>query len=110
MKKESQCTLRYARTSWRKAGQVVDLVRGKRADKALEILAFTNKTAMPMVAKLIKSCMAHFGKHVTPIEFVISEIYVGQGPSMKRFRPGAMGRAAMFRKKTCHITLKLTKI
>ena len=98
----------YVRTSWRKAGLVLDLIRGKRADKAIGILTFTNKAVTPEILKAVKSGISNLKEDANNV--VIKEAYVGQGPAMKRFRPGAMGRSAMYKKKTCHVTLKLERL
>ncbi|MCP4482645.1 MAG: 50S ribosomal protein L22 [bacterium] len=98
----------YVRTSWRKAGQVLDLIRGKRADKAIGILTFTNKAVSPEILKAVKSGVDNLKQE--PSNVIVKEAYVGQGPSMKRFRPGPMGRSALYKKKTCHVTLKLESL
>ena len=98
----------YVRTSWRKAGQVLDLIRGKRADKAIGILTFTNKAVTPDILKAVKSGISNLKEEAENV--LIKEAYVGQGPTMKRFRPGPMGRSSLYRKKTCHVTLKLQRL
>jgi large subunit ribosomal protein L22 len=110
MKNESKVKASYVRVSARKAGQVLDLIKGKRVDKALAILHFLNKSATPSINKLVKSCVANFGKNSNTNEFLVKEAYVGQGPALKRMRPGPMGRGMMYKRKTCHITITLARI
>jgi len=100
--------LNNLRTSWRKAGQVIDIIRGKRVDMAIGILKFTKKYVSLNLLKLINSGVSNL--NIGSKNLIIKEIYVGQGSVMKRFRPGPQGRAMMYRKKTCSVTLKLEKI
>jgi len=100
--------LKYLKTSWRKAGQLLDLIRGKRADNAIGILTFANKVVAPEILKAINSGITNLKE--TSVNVVIKEAYVAQGATTKRLRPGPMGRASMYRKKTCSVTLKLERI
>lgn len=98
---------RYARVAPRKVRLVTDLVRGMPVSRALEVLAFTEKSSASTVAKLISSAVANARRNdsVDVDELKISEIYVNQGPMLKRFLPRAMGRATKVQKKTSHITV-----
>lgn len=106
---EARAIVRYVRIAPRKAQQVVDLVRGKKIDEALAILKYTPKAAAPIVEKLVKSAVANAENNngMDVERLYISEIYANQGPTMKRFRPRAMGRATTIRKRTSHIEVVL---
>jgi large subunit ribosomal protein L22 len=110
MKNESKVKASYVRVSARKVGQVLDLIKGKKVSQALAILQFLNKAATPSISKLLKSCVANFGKNSDINGLIVKEAYVGQGPALKRMRPGPMGRGMMYKRKTCHITIRVAKI
>jgi large subunit ribosomal protein L22 len=103
---------RYVRIAPRKARLVVDLVRGKRVDQAIGILEFTPRAASKVVANLLKSAVANAsqkeGMDINNLK--VKLIFVDQGPTMKRFQPRAMGRAAGIKKRTSHITVVLEEI
>jgi large subunit ribosomal protein L22 len=100
---------KFVRTAPRKARMVTELVKGKGVGEALNILAFTKKAPAKIVAKLLKSAVANADqvKSVDIDQLFIKRISVDQGPTMKRFRPRAMGRATMIRKRMSHITVVL---
>jgi len=103
---------RYVRVSPRKARLVADLVRGKNAEQAIDILKFTPKKAAKDITKVIKSAVSnaeenHGVRDVSVLK--IKEIKVDGGPVLKRFMPRAYGRATMIRKKTSHITVVLSE-
>ncbi|MGV8145265.1 MAG: 50S ribosomal protein L22 [Alkaliphilus sp.] len=106
---EAKAIARYIRIAPRKAQLVVDLVRGKKVDEALAILKFTPKAAAQVVYKLIHSAAANAENNhdLDREKLFIAEIYANQGPTMKRFRPRAMGRATTIRKRTSHIGVVL---
>lgn len=106
---EAKATARYIRISPFKARQVVNLVRGKDAKEAVSILRYTNKRSAPLINKLIKSAIANAEHNfdMDSDELVISEIFVDEGPVIKRMRPRAYGRADMRRHRTSHITVVL---
>ncbi len=91
----------------RKVRLVIDLVRGKDVAVALAILANTNKSAVTPVTKLIKSAAANAvnNNKMDESKLYIAEIYAGDGPRLKRFRPRAKGSAASIIKRTSHITV-----
>jgi len=98
---------RYVRISPRKVREVVDLIRGKSVNEALAILKFTPKRASVPVAKVIRSAAAN-AEHNYDMDrdnLYIAAAYVDQGPTWKRIRPRAYGRANIIRKKTSHITI-----
>ncbi|EPE62423.1 ribosomal protein L22 [Exiguobacterium sp. S17] len=95
----------------RKARLVVDLIRGKQVGEALSVLAHTNKAASPIVEKVLKSAIAN-AEHNYDMNIenlVVSEIFVNEGPTLKRFRPRAMGRASRINKRTSHIHIVVTE-
>ncbi len=104
---EARAVARYVRVSPRKARLVVDLVRGKSVEDAESILAFTERAAAEVVAKVVKSAVANAEKNLKlrPETLYISEAYVDEGPTLKRIRPRAMGRAYRINKRTSHITV-----
>ena len=106
---EARAILRYVRIAPRKAQQVVNLIRGKNVDEALAILKFTPRGAAPIVEGLVKSAIANAENNynMDREKLYIAEIYANQGPTMKRFRPRAQGRATMIRKRTSHIEVVL---
>jgi large subunit ribosomal protein L22 len=88
---------------------VTELVKGKGVGEALNILAFTKKAPAKIVAKLLRSAVASADqmKKVDVDTLFIKQITVDQGPIMKRYRPRAMGRATMIRRRMSHITVVL---
>ncbi|MDP6943278.1 MAG: 50S ribosomal protein L22 [Myxococcota bacterium] len=106
--------LRLARISARKARLVADLIRGRDVAEALEILTFTRKKAAPMFKQLVESAVANAeyvaeknDDSIDIDELVVSQIYVDEGPTLKRFRPRARGMASRINKRTSHITVVL---
>lgn len=103
--------LRYQRLSPQKARLVADLVRGKNALYALDILRFTNKKAAKFIEKTLKSAIANaeHNNNLDPEKLVISKILIDKGPVIKRVNPRAMGRADIIRKPTSHITIEVSE-
>ncbi|HCX63797.1 MAG TPA: 50S ribosomal protein L22 [Eubacteriaceae bacterium] len=106
---EAKAIARHVRVTPRKAKLVVDLVRGKSLGEALNILAVTPNKSARVVEKVIKSAAANAENNydMDVDSLVVSEIYADQGPVMKRFRAGAMGRASMIKKRSSHISVIL---
>lgn len=106
---ESQAKLRNVRLSPRKARLVVDMVRGKAIQDALNILRFSPQKTAPILTKLLKSAVANAEqKGVSDVDqLYVKTVTVDQGPVLKRFIPRAMGRASRIRKPTSHITVVL---
>jgi large subunit ribosomal protein L22 len=104
---EAKAIARYIRLSPDKARKVVGLVRGKSVDEALSILRFTPQRAAGAVAKVIKSAAANaeHNNDMDPTRLFVARIYVDQGPSLRRFRPRAYGRANVIKHRTSHITV-----
>ena len=108
-KDEGRATLKYARISSRKIKIVADLIKGKNAVEAMNILKFTPKAGSSILAKLLKSAMskAENNNNLSVNNLVVSEVYANQGPTMKRLMPKAQGRGARIRKRTSHVTVVL---
>ena len=106
---EVKARAKFIRTSSRKARMVTDLIKGKGVEEALNILGFTKKAPAKIIAKLLKSAVADADqmKNLNVDTLFIKQITVDQGPTMKRYRPRAMGRATMIRKRMSHITVVL---
>jgi|ERR1035437_10042268 large subunit ribosomal protein L22 len=104
---EARAVARYVRVSPRKARLVVDLIRGKAASEAATILQFTEKGVAEVVGKVLASAVANAEHNlsVKPDTLVVSEAFVNEGPTLKRIRPRAMGRAFRIRKRSAHITI-----
>jgi ribosomal protein L22 len=101
---------RYVRTSARKARMVCGHIRGKSVQEARAILAFTPREAARDWSKLLESAVANAESNHELLEddLIIREAYADEGPTIKRFRPRAMGRATPIRKRTSHLTITLT--
>ena len=96
---EAKAHARSVRISARKVKLVIDLIRGKQVGEAIAILRHTPKSASPVVEKLLNSAIAN-AEHNYSMDvnnLYVSEVFVNQGPTMKRFRPRAMGRAKIGR-------------
>jgi len=107
---EAKAVAKYIRMSPRKVRLVADLVRDKSVGEALNLLHFTQKRSALPVEKLLRSAVSNMmnkeeASKLEPEDLYIKEIYVDEGPMMKRFRPRAMGRATMIRKRFSHITI-----
>jgi len=102
-----QAKLRYARISAQKARLVADLVRGQEVEKALQLLAFTNKKAAGIVKKILESAIANaeHNEGADIDELKIKTITVDEGPTYKRIQARAKGRANRILKRTSHITV-----
>ena len=104
---QSKSVARTVRIAPRKVRLILDLVRGKEVGEAISILKLTNKRSSPVVEKLVKSAVAN-AEHNYDMDIdnlYISEIYADEGPTLKRFRPRAQGRASKINKRTSHITV-----
>lgn len=102
---EAMARARFIRVSPRKVGQVLAVVRGKPVAEARRLLPFVPKGAAPIVKKVLESAIANAGKVGAEETLIVSQAWVGQGPSLKRMRAGSMGRGMPYRRKTCHITI-----
>ena len=108
---ETKAVAKYIRISPQKVRLVVDLVRGKKVGEAKSILQYTRKYASGVVSKVLKSAVANARQNPNIDENVlyIKEIFVDQGPSLKRWRARAQGRAAAIKKRMSHITVILAE-
>lgn len=100
---------KYVRIAPRKARLVADEIRGKSYPQAVADLQFTNKRAAQIVGGVVNSAAANAENNndLDPEDLFVREIRVDEGPTIKRFRARAMGRATMIRKRTSHITVEL---
>lgn len=108
---EAKAVSRYVRIAPNKVRQVVNMIRGKQVDEAISILKFTPKKASGVVEKVLNSAIAN-AEHNYDMDrdnLYISEAFVDQGPTMKRFKARAMGRADMIRKRTSHVTVVVSE-
>ncbi|MBK3496583.1 50S ribosomal protein L22 [Viridibacillus sp. YIM B01967] len=108
---QAKAIARTVRIAPRKVRLVVDLIRGKQIGEAVAILRHTPRAASPVVEKVLKSAVAN-AEHNYDLDvnnLVISEIFVDEGPTLKRFRPRAQGRASAINKRTSHITLVVSE-
>jgi large subunit ribosomal protein L22 len=98
---------RFVRVSASKARRVIDLVRGKSVSEALDILRWAPQAASEPVAKVIASAAANAQNNegLDPSTLVVATVYADEGPTAKRIRPRAQGRAFRIRKRTSHITV-----
>jgi len=106
---EARAIAKYIRMSPQKARLVVDLVRGKKVEEARQILLYTRKYAAGHVSKVLNSALANAKQNPNIDENIlfVKEVFVDQGPSLKRFRARAQGRAAAIKKRMSHITVVL---
>lgn len=107
---EARAVHKYIGSSPRKMRLVVDLIRGMSVNKAIEVLHFSTKHASKDAEKVLRSAIANLmnnddSEHVEPEDLFIKEVYVNNGPMIKRIRPAPMGRAFRIRKRACHLTI-----
>jgi large subunit ribosomal protein L22 len=100
---------RYIRVSPRKIRLLMREIKGKKVEEALNLLAFAPQRGAPILRKLINSALANAGQYpdIDVDNLFIRHIYADEGPTLKRFRPRAMGRATRIRKRTSHLTVIL---
>ena len=109
---EAKAQARFVRVTPMKARRVVDLIRGKNAQEAISVLTFAPQSASEPVLKVLNSAIANArvqaDKHSVAFDertLVVTSAFVDEGPTMKRFRPRAQGRASRINKRTSHITV-----
>ncbi|TPR14492.1 MULTISPECIES: 50S ribosomal protein L22 [Apilactobacillus] len=107
----AQATARTVRIAARKVRLVVDLIRGKSVSEAAGILKFTPRSASPVVSKVLMSAVANAENNfdLDREDLVVSEVFVNEGPTLKRFRPRAKGSASPINKRTSHITVVVSE-
>lgn len=109
--KQAKSIARTVRIAPRKARMVIDLIRGKQVGEAIAILRHTPKTVSPVIEKVLKSAIAN-AEHNYEMDInnlVVSQAFVDEGPTLKRFRPRAQGRASAINKRTSHITVVVSE-
>ena len=108
----ARATAKFVRVTPMKARRVIDLIRGKDASDALDILRFAPQSASEPVAKVLASAIANAENNLDldPRTLVVSTAYADEGPTLKRFRPRAQGRAFRVRTRTSHITIEVTSV
>ncbi|MDD5887572.1 MAG: 50S ribosomal protein L22 [Oscillospiraceae bacterium] len=105
---EATAKATFVRIAPRKVQIILDLIRNQPVDKAMGILKNTPKAATEVLEKVLKSAMANAEqKDMDTSNLYVAECYVNQGPTLKRIRPRAQGRAYGIKKKTSHITIVL---
>ncbi len=108
---EVKATAKYVRIAPRKVRLVADLIRGKSIGEAIAILRHTPKSATEAVEKVVKSAVANaeHNNNLSADDLYVSEIRIDEGPTLKRFRPRAQGRASRINKRTSHILVKVSE-
>jgi large subunit ribosomal protein L22 len=103
---------RHCGMSASKARQVLDLIRGEDVQRAAEILTGTEREAAELIGKVLSSAVANAAHNdsQSPEELYVSACYADEGATMKRWRPRARGRATRIRKRTCHITIIVSRL
>ncbi|MEE4244624.1 MAG: 50S ribosomal protein L22 [Kangiellaceae bacterium] len=108
---ETQAVLKHARISAQKARLVADQIRGLPVEKALQLLQFSPKKAAGLMKKILESAIANAehndGADID--ELTVSTVFVDEGPTLKRIKPRAKGRADRIFKRSCHITVKVAE-
>jgi large subunit ribosomal protein L22 len=108
----TRAVLRYARVSSYKVREVLDLIRGKPVDSARDILRFSERDAAILVGKLLDSAVANavHNDELDAEELYVSACFADEGTTIKRWRPRARGRATRIRKRTCHVTVIVSRL
>jgi large subunit ribosomal protein L22 len=108
----TRAMVRYVRMSATKARVVLDLIRDKDVQEAGEILQFVERDAAIVIRKLLDSAVANAENNdgLDPTELYVSACFADEGPTLKRWRPRARGRATRIRKRTCHITIIVSRL
>lgn len=104
--------VKYVRSSAYKAREVLDLIRGEQVSRALEILEFSERDIARIILKCVESAVANAEANngLPAEELFVSACYADEGPTLKRWRPRARGRASRIRKRTCHITVIVSRL
>jgi large subunit ribosomal protein L22 len=106
---KAKAVAKYVRISSRKVRLVMDQIRGRKVDEALNMLSFAPQKGSAILKKLIDSAVANAEQNsdVDVDKLYINRIFADEGPTLKRFRPRAMGRASRILKRTSHLTVIL---
>ena len=108
----TKAQVRFVRMSASKVRQVLNLIRGEQVERAIEILHFNERLASEPIEKCLRSAVAN-AEHNDDLvagELFVSACYADEGPTLKRFRPRARGRAGRIHKQTCHITIEISRL
>ena len=108
----TRAQVRYLRMSASKVRVVLDLIRGKQVNEALQILAFSERGAARDIAKVLRSAVANAEHNdgQSADELIVAACWADEGPTLKRFRPKARGRAGKINKRTAHITIEVGRM
>jgi large subunit ribosomal protein L22 len=108
----TRAVAKYIRISPYKVREVLDLIRGQHVQRAAEILRFSERDAAFVVGKVLASAVANAENNdgIDPEELYVSACYADEGVTIKRFRPRARGRAGRIRKRTCHVTVIVSRM
>ena len=109
---EAKATMKYVRTSPRKMRRAVDLIRGTHVEEARRILRFSALGASEELGKFLNSAVANAEQKpgVLADNLVVERAWVDEGPTLRRYRPRAYGRATKVRKRTSHVTIVVTTV
>ena len=108
---EAKASAKYVRISPRKMRRSIDLIRGRHIDDARRILALSPLGPNRTLVKVLNSAIANAEvKQAIPENLVVARAWVDEGPTLKRFRPRAQGRAYTIRKRTSHITIEVESV
>lgn len=103
---EAKATAKYIRVSPRKLRRSIDLIRGRHVEDARRILALSRLGPNRLLGKVLDSAIANAeGKQAIPQNLMVARAWVDEGPTLRRFRPRAYGRATSIRKRTSHVTV-----
>ena len=108
----TRAEVKYLRVSAYKAREVLDLIRGLHVDDADGVLEFTDRAVATEIRKVLASAVANaeHNDSIDPNELYVSACFADEGPTLKRWRPRARGRATRIRKRTCHITVIVSRM
>ena len=108
----TRAQVRHVRVSAYKAREVLDLIRGEQVARALEILEFSERDVAQVILKCLESAIANaeHNDQIPADELFVSACFADEGPTLKRWRPRARGRATRIRKRTCHITVIVSRL
>ncbi len=110
-RESTRSVVRYARVSAHKARPVLNQIRNKSVGRADEILAFSERSVSDVISGCLHSAVANAGNNngIPQEELFVSECFADEGPTLKRFRPRARGRATSIFKRTCHLTVVVSR-
>jgi large subunit ribosomal protein L22 len=105
---EGKASAKYVRIAPRKVRRTIDMIRGRHVEDARRVLRFSQLGPNPLVLKVLNSAVANAEqRNAIPENLYVSAAWVDEGPTLKRFRPRAYGRATRIRKRTSHVTVEV---